>query len=117
MMHIDSKVGSIKVGKDGDLVVWSDNPLSIYARAEKTIVDGVIYFDRDKDAAMRIQNKNEKARLIQKLTVAKKSATPGAPGGGGRAARPRFEIINTCSDHYHSHGLLAIDADDLENNN
>ncbi len=117
MMHIDSKVGSIKVGKDGDLVVWSDNPLSIYARAEKTIVDGIIYFDRDKDAAMRIQNKNEKARLIQKLTVAKKSATPGAPGGGGRAARPRFEIINTCSDHYHSHGLLAIDADDLENNN
>ncbi len=118
MMHVDGKVGSIKVGKDADLVVWSDNPLSIYAKAEKTMVDGIIYFDREKDAAMRIQNKNEKARLIQKLTIAKRTATPGAAGGaGGRGARPRFEIINTCSDHYHSHGLLGIDADDVENNN
>ena len=118
MLHIDNKVGSIKVGKDADLVLWSDNPLSIYAKAEKTIVDGIIYFDRDKDAAMRIQNKNEKARLIQKLTIAKKSATPGAGGAGNfRGARPRYEIINTCGDHYHSHGLLGIDVDDLENNN
>ena len=67
---------------------------------------------------MRIQNKNEKARLIQKLTIAKKSATPGAGGAGNfRGARPRYEIINTCGDHYHSHGLLGIDVDDLENNN
>ncbi|MEP7236482.1 MAG: amidohydrolase family protein [Ferruginibacter sp.] len=119
MLHVDSKVGSIKVGKDADLVIWSDNPLSIYAKAEKTIVDGIVYFDREKDAAMRIQNKKEKARLIQKLTVAKKTATPGAgAGGGGRGARPRFEVINSCEDHdHHNHGLLGIDADDVENNN
>lgn len=118
MLHVDKQTGSIKVGKDADLVVWSDNPLSIYAKAEKTIVDGIIYFDRDRDAAMRIMNRNEKARLIQKLAVAKRTATPGAGGSGGtRGARPRFEIINTCSDHYHSHGLLGIDADDIENNN
>jgi imidazolonepropionase-like amidohydrolase len=114
MLHVDNKTGSIKVGKDADLVVWSDNPLSIYAKAEKTIVDGIIYFDRDKDAAMRVQNKNEKARLIAKLAAAKRTATPGAGGTGGRGARPRFEIINTCSDHYHSHGLLAIDLDEAE---
>ncbi len=117
MLHIDTKTGSIKAGKDADLVVWSDNPLSIYAKAEKTIVDGIIYFDRDKDGAMRIQNKTEKARLIQKLTAEKRTATAGAGSPGGRGARPRFEVINTCSDHYHSHGLLAIDADDVENNN
>ena len=119
MLHVDSKVGSIKIGKDADLVVWSDNPLSIYAKAEKTIVDGIIYFDREKDAAMRIQNKNEKARLIQKLTIAKKAATPGAgPGAGGRAARPRFEVINSCEDHeHHNHGLLGIEADEVEINN
>jgi len=35
MLHVDGKVGSIKVGKDADLVLWSDNPLSIYAKAEK----------------------------------------------------------------------------------
>jgi imidazolonepropionase-like amidohydrolase len=118
MLHVDGKVGSIKVGKDADLVVWSDNPLSIYAKAEKTIVDGIVYFDREKDAAMRIQNKNERARLVQKLTIAKRTATPGAAGGtGGRGARPRFEIINSCGDHNHNHGLLGIDANDVENNN
>jgi adenine deaminase len=118
MLHVDGKVGSIKVGKDADLVVWSDNPLSIYAKAEKTIVDGIVYFDREKDAAMRIQNKNEKARLIQKLTLAKKSATPATGGTGTRAARPRFEVINSCADHdHHNHGLLGIDADDVEINN
>jgi hypothetical protein len=119
MLHVDNKVGSIKVGKDADLVIWSDNPLSIYARAEKTIVDGTVYFDREKDAAMRIQNKNEKARLIQKLTIAKRTSTPGAAGfGGGRGARPRFELINSCEDHeHHNHGLLGVDADEMENNN
>ena len=30
-----------KSGKDADLVLWSDNPLSIYAKAEKTLVDGM----------------------------------------------------------------------------
>ena len=65
---------------------------------------------------MRIQNRIEKARLIQKMTIAKKAATPGAAGAaGGRAARPRFEIINSCADHdHHNHGLLGIDADDVE---
>ena len=54
-LHVDDKVGSIKVGKDADLVLWSDNPLSIYAKALYTIVDGTIYFDREKDKEMRKQ--------------------------------------------------------------
>ncbi|MEO6541745.1 MAG: amidohydrolase family protein, partial [Ferruginibacter sp.] len=114
MLHVDNRTGSIKVGKDADLVLWSDNPLSIYAKAEKTIVDGIIYFDRDKDAAMRKLNQTEKARIIQKLALAKRTATAGAGGAATRTARPRFEVIHTCSDHYHNHGLLAIDADDVE---
>src|SRR5690606_3160312 len=43
MLHVDNRVGSIKEGKDADLVLWSDHPLSIYAMSEKTIVDGVVY--------------------------------------------------------------------------
>jgi imidazolonepropionase-like amidohydrolase len=45
--HID-KVGSIKVGKDADIVLWNNNPLSIYAKAEKTIIEGVVYYDVEK---------------------------------------------------------------------
>ncbi len=118
MLHIDNKVGSIKIGKDADLVLWSDNPLSIYAVAQTTIVDGAIYFSREKDMQLRQQNKAEKTRLINKLAAAKKTATGGAGASGNtRRARPRYEIIHTCSDHYHSHGLLGIDSDDLEENN
>ncbi|WEK35750.1 MAG: amidohydrolase family protein [Candidatus Pseudobacter hemicellulosilyticus] len=114
MLHVDSKVGSIKVGKDADLVLWSHNPLTIYAVAEKTIVDGIVYFDRDRDLQLRAEQQAEKARLVQKLAALKK-----APGAGGAApafqrARPRWEVVNTCMDHYHSHGLLAIDSDETE---
>ncbi len=118
MLHVDDKVGSIKIGKDADLVVWSDYPLSIYAKAETTIVDGIIYFDRKKDAELRKQIATEKTRLIQKLSALKRTATPGASGARNfQRPTPRFELIHTCSDHYHSHGLLAIDADEVENNN
>jgi hypothetical protein len=116
MLHVDSKVGSIKVGKDADLVIWSDNPLSIYAKAEKTIIDGTIYFDRERDMAMRKQNQVERARIVQKLAAAKRTAGAGGAPGNFQRARPRFEVINTCSDHIHNGGLLAIDADEVEIN-
>src|SRR6202012_1627669 len=63
-LHVADRVGSIKEGKDADLVLWSDNPLSIYARAEKTIVDGIVYYDIDRDAIMRQNIAAERNRLI-----------------------------------------------------
>ncbi len=116
MLHVDDKVGSIKVGKDADLVLWSNNPLSIYAVAEKTIVDGTIFFDRERDKELRAQIQAERTRLIQKLAAAKRTpaAGGGAPGGGFGRPRPRYEVILTCTDHYHSHGLLAITEEEAE---
>lgn len=49
-LGIDDRVGSIEVGKDADLAIFSAHPLSIYAIAEKTIVDGKVMFDRTNDA-------------------------------------------------------------------
>jgi hypothetical protein len=105
MLHVDDKVGSIRVGKDADLVLWSDNPLSIYAKAEKTIVDGIVYFDRQKDQEMRKQIAAERNRLIQKMNGEKKSGLPVGP------AVPSFQVLLNCGDHAHSHGLLTIDMD------
>lgn len=48
-LGIDDRVGSIEVGKDGDLALFSGHPLSIYSTAEMTIVDGVVRFDRRRD--------------------------------------------------------------------
>src|SRR6476469_4311180 len=67
MLHIDKQTGSIKVCKDADLVLWTENPLSIYAKSLYTIVDGIVYFDRDKDAAMRKTVAAERNRIIKKM--------------------------------------------------
>jgi len=71
LLHLDDRMGSLKQGKDADLVVWSDNPLSIYAKAELTMVDGIILFDIKKDLKMREEIKAERARLIQKMMNSK----------------------------------------------
>ena len=80
MLHIDDKVGSLKAGKDADVVIWTANPLSIYARAEKTFVDGIAYWDIEKDAQVIKTQQTEKARLIQKMLESKSK--------GGRTQRP-----------------------------
>ncbi len=67
LLHIDDRLGSIKVGKEADLVLWSDHPLSIKARAEKTIIEGVIYFDIEKDLQMRENMEKEKNELINMM--------------------------------------------------
>ncbi len=71
MLHIDDKVGSIKTGKSADIVIWSDNPLSIYAKVENTIIDGKIYFDRELHQKASEYVKTEKARIIAKLLAEK----------------------------------------------
>lgn len=71
LLHIDNRVGSIKVGKDADLVLWSDHPLSIYAKAEKTIIEGVTYFDLKRDEMMRSDIQKEKNELINMMLQAK----------------------------------------------
>jgi len=106
MLHVADRVGSIKVGKDADLVIWTDNPLSIYAKAEKTIVDGIVYFDREKDSVMRKKIAEEKSRIAQKMLGEKKGGAPTVP------AQPSAEIMHSCSEHQHKHGLLVIDTMD-----
>jgi imidazolonepropionase-like amidohydrolase len=45
-LGLESRVGSIEKGKDADLVIFDKYPFSVYARVEKTIIDGQIYYDR-----------------------------------------------------------------------
>jgi imidazolonepropionase-like amidohydrolase len=92
MLHVDNKVGSIKTGKDADLVLWTTNPLSIYAKAELTMVDGIVYFDREQDLKLRQKIKQERNRLIQKMSGEKKS------GGPVVSAISAAEVILHCED-------------------
>lgn len=103
-LHVDDKTGSIKPGKDADVVLWSDHPLSIYAKAEKTIVDGIIYFDREKDLLMRTAIANERNRLIQKMVGEKKSGMPVAP------FKPSVQVVLGCGEHEHDGDINHDDA-------
>ncbi|MBV1887893.1 MAG: amidohydrolase, partial [Urechidicola sp.] len=71
LLHIDDKVGSVKVGKDADLVLWSDNPLSIYAKAERTMIEGVTYFDIESNELINEEIKVERNELINMMIEAK----------------------------------------------
>jgi len=81
LLHLDDRIGSIKAGKDADLVLWSDNPLSIYAKAEKTMVEGVVYYDRSQQPEIEAQIAEEKSRLIElsKKSPGKKSPFKSKP--------------------------------------
>ena len=39
--------GSLKVGKNADIVLWSGNPFSVYTLAEQVFIDGALAYDRD----------------------------------------------------------------------
>lgn len=110
-LHVDDKVGSIKPGKDADIVIWSDNPLSIYAKSEQTIVDGIVYFDRQKDVEQRKKISSERFRLTQKMIGEKRG------GGAVRPAEPSFQILLSCGDHDHKDGLFTIHSEDEVNLN
>ena len=75
-LRIDKWVGSIEVGKDADLVVFDKNPLSIYAVPQLTLIDGKVYFDRQKDLQARATREAERKTLLDKLKPAQKP-TPG----------------------------------------
>jgi hypothetical protein len=66
LLHLDDRMGSIKAGKEADIVLWSDHPLSVYSKAMMTLVDGKVYFDRAEDLKLRDQIAAERNRLIQK---------------------------------------------------
>lgn len=75
LLHLDERMGSIKVGKDADVVLWTDDPLSIYAKVVKTIVDGIVYFDAGESEKMAAEIQKERARLISKMIEEKKKGS------------------------------------------
>ncbi|MCB0569149.1 MAG: amidohydrolase family protein [Phaeodactylibacter sp.] len=82
LLHIDNRVGSIKVGKDADVVLWSDHPLSMYAKADMSFIDGALFFSREEDMQRRLAMQAERNRLIQKMLKARQGGerTQGARG-------------------------------------
>jgi imidazolonepropionase-like amidohydrolase len=85
-LKIDDRVGSIAPGMDADLAVWTADPLSSFARCERTFVDGREMFSLEKDAELRQAMIAERDRIIQKI-IADKKAKPDK----GEDAKPETE--------------------------
>src|SRR5689334_1447182 len=69
-LGIDKRTGSIEVGKDGDLVIWTAHPFSVYSRVDMTLIEGDVYFDRANDIQKRAEIAKEREAL-EKMDVNK----------------------------------------------
>jgi imidazolonepropionase-like amidohydrolase len=93
-LGIDQRVGSIDTGKDADLVIYNHDPLSAYAVVQKTLIDGRVYFDRQRDIAGRADLEQEKRTLLEKEKKAAEkkpdlTVEPGKkPSGKSSAGKP-----------------------------
>ena len=83
-LGIDSRVGSIDVGKDADLAIFNRDPLSVYAVVQKTLIDGQVYFDRQRDIDGRPALEKEKQDLLAK----EKKASEEKKAGEKAEAKP-----------------------------
>ncbi|MCA1556796.1 MAG: amidohydrolase family protein, partial [Acidobacteria bacterium] len=97
-LGIQDRVGSIDVGKDADLAIWTGHPFSVYSRVETTFVDGDIFFDRAQDLARRPELGREREELLKA-----ESNRPPADGGTQPGAPARRRPAN-----HHDH-------DDIDN--
>lgn len=79
-LRIDDRVGSLEVGKDADLVVWSGSPISSLSRCEQTWIDGRKYFDIADEAAIRKRDEQIRNTLVQRILTS--GASMSQPGDG-----------------------------------
>ena len=79
LLHINDRTGSLKVGKDADIVIWDNPPLSTYAKVEQTYVDGCLLFDAKQQAKLVKSNRAKRASLTNEMILAKKNGSPTRP--------------------------------------
>src|SRR3989442_2056889 len=80
-LRIDDRVGSIEKGKDADLVIYNHHPLSPTALPQKVFIDGVVYFDREKDKEHQKEIVQMKKKLKEEEEKAAKPPRREAPRG------------------------------------
>lgn len=113
-LGIEGSVGSLEVGKDADLVLWSASPLSSYAVCEQTWIDGRKYFDRDSDRESRGHATAMREALVQRVLS---SGEPTGPDDDTRPAWPREDLFchhghDEAEDHEHREN--ALEANEQE---
>lgn len=96
-LRIDDRVGSLEVGKDADLVLWSGDPLSTYTRCLQTYIDGRRYFDHNQDIELAQSAQRQRAQLLAQLADSKyeppDDAPPSEPATADAPTRPLARLL------------------------
>jgi imidazolonepropionase-like amidohydrolase len=103
LLHIDHRVGSIRTGKDADLVLWDQHPLAVYSKPDMTLVDGIKYFDAAEQESLKKMIDAERARIVQKMIKLKESGVKSSPFKSQRRRLYHCDTVEEEEDHGH-HG-------------
>jgi imidazolonepropionase-like amidohydrolase len=82
-LGIGKRTGSIEVGKDADIVIWSGHPFSALSLVEQTMIEGELFFERTRDQLRRQEFQREREQL-ERLEANK------PPGSGAATTQPRI---------------------------
>jgi len=86
-LGIDKHVGSLEVGKDADLAVWSTNPLDYRTVCKQTWIDGHLYHELKRTREREKEREKERDSLVAK---ARKSLGEGKETGTSEEAKQKF---------------------------
>jgi imidazolonepropionase-like amidohydrolase len=87
-LRVDSRVGSLEVGKDADVVIWNHHPLSSYAIVERVYIDGQKYYDRQDDQKRMTELAREKESLVNAERGERRNPTTTEPQPQPRSDAP-----------------------------
>ena len=110
-LRIDAMCGSLEPGKDADFVIWSADPLSVYARCMQTWVDGVRQFDVDTDRIMRARDAQTRTALIA-LATSEWGKSGGGDSGGGKGRPGKRDATSGMQDA----DTLPVDEEIVDRN-
>ena len=83
-LAIGDRTGSIEVGKDADIAIWSGDPLSTYSRCTETWIDGFRYYSLAEEEAWAARDTARRELLVRRVLEEKH----GAPSAAGDDAAP-----------------------------
>ncbi|MEE8525737.1 MAG: amidohydrolase family protein [Thermoanaerobaculia bacterium] len=97
-LGIDSRVGSIEVGKDADLVLFDGHPLSMFSVVQKTFVDGDLYFDLEADRERQALIDDLRGRLEPDDDEEEEDGEEAEEGGESEEPPPERYFTYSCRE-------------------
>lgn len=104
LLHLDDRMGSLKAGKDADVVIWTANPLTQETKVVSVFVDGTLLYDFKEDERKRRQNKLEKTRLINLMLADNEKGNPKKPFVKKEEPHWHCDTIGEQGHETHTHG-------------